>query len=198
MLPLVAGSLCIAAFIQDFVRMAGQPEYVAVAEWVPWFMGPVLISTLTLYYAPGLFLAKRTDLTWIPQVVQLAVVVAAGLLLIPSLALRGVVVSRYASTIALFSVTLLLSQRVWPIAVEWWYLVCLFGIATMATVAAAAIATGSPWLDFVLRTAIVGAAVVALGLAGAGSVPALRQGFGSLFGGGRARVPQYSQSSKEE
>lgn len=190
MLALVVGSLCIAAFIQDFVRMAGQPEYVAVAEWVPWLIGPVLISTLTLYYAPGLFLAKRTDLTWIPQFVQLAVVLAAGLLLIPAIGLGGVVAVRYASTITLFSVTLFLSQWVWPIAIEWSYLVRIFGIATIATVAAGKIDTGSQWLDFVMRTTIVAAAVLALGLAGAGS----RQWLGSLFGGGKTRVLKHSQS----
>lgn len=185
MVPLVVGSICIAVFIDDFVRMAGQPEYVAVAEWIPWFMGPVLISTLTLYYAPGLFLGKRTDLTWIPQMVQLAMVAAAGVLLIPRLGLGGVVVSRYASTVVLFACTLVLSQRVWPIAVEWGYLACIFGIAALSAVIGAGINTGSPWLDLAIRAVIVSAAVGALSLTAAGGFAALRLEFGSFFLAGR-------------
>lgn len=183
MLPLVIGSMCIAIFIHDFVRLAGQPEYLTVARWIPWLIGPVLISTLTLYYAPGLFLAKRTDLTWIPQLIQLGVVVTAGAALIPALSLSGVVISRYASTLALFGATLFLSKRVWPMADEWGTLAGMLSVAVVATVLASMVDLESVWLNIAVHFAILAGAVAVLGYVVVGSVAGFGRGLGAMLAG---------------
>ncbi|KAF0220672.1 MAG: polysaccharide biosynthesis [Geobacteraceae bacterium] len=119
LLPIFVFSMAIAIFIKDFVHFVNRMEYFVVIQWVPWLIGTVLISSFTVYLAPGLFLAKRTDKMWIPSVIQLLVVIAGGLLLIPSFQLSGVVISRYVSVSTLLLVHVILSQKYYPIPVPW-------------------------------------------------------------------------------
>lgn len=179
--PLFIAGLAIAVFITDFVAVAGRREYFQIAAWVPWLVGPALIATLTVYFAPGLFLAKRTDLTWIPQVVQLAAVALTGILLIPALQLTGVVVSRYLSTISLFAATLVLSQRVYPIATEWRRLAEMAVVVVGSIVLASAVDLGSLLLNVPIRLVIMAGAVVALGYVVTRSLSTLRTGVRSIL-----------------
>jgi O-antigen/teichoic acid export membrane protein len=119
MLPIFVLCMAISIFIKDFVYYVNRSEYFPVIQWVPWLIGPVLMSTFTIYLAPGLFLAKRTDKVWIPTAIQLLVVSIGGLLLIPSFQLVGVVISRYISVITLFLVYIVLSQKYYPIPIPW-------------------------------------------------------------------------------
>jgi len=119
LLPIFVFSMAIAIFIKDFVHFVNRSEYYPVIQWVPWLIGPVLISSLTIYFAPGLFLAKRADKMWIPTTVQIFTVIGGGLLLIPSFQLAGVVFSRYASVSTFFLAHIYLSQKYYPIPVPW-------------------------------------------------------------------------------
>lgn len=184
LLPLCIAALGLSIFIGDFVRLAGSAEYFQVANWVPWFTGAVLVSTLSVYFAPGLFLAKRSDLTWIPQLAQLAVVAAAGVLLIPRFQLSGVVASRYASAITFFAVTLALSQRVYPVAVEWRRLLEIAAVLIVAVIAGRAIDVGSVALDISARTVLLAATIVLLGYVVTRSLTTLRARVRSIFAAG--------------
>jgi len=118
LLPLFILSLAISLFIKDFTLWINKAEYFPVSDWVPWLIGPTLFSTLTVYYAPGLFLAKRTDLTWIPSTIQFFVVLTCGFSLIPYFGMNGVVISRYASVFALFIFNFKLSQKYYHIPIN--------------------------------------------------------------------------------
>lgn len=119
MLPIFVFCMAIAIFIKDFVYYVNRSEYFPVVQWVPWLIGPVLLSSFIIYLAPGLFLAKRTDKIWIPTAAQLLVASTSGLLLIPSFQLVGVVISRYVSVITIFLVYVVLSQKYYPIPIPW-------------------------------------------------------------------------------
>jgi len=119
MLPIFVFCMAIAIFIKDFVYYVNRSEYFPVIQWVPWLIGPVLLSTFTIYLAPGLFLAKRSDKLWIPTAVQLLMVTMGGLLLIPQFQLTGVVINRYISTLTLFAAHIILSQKYYPIPIPW-------------------------------------------------------------------------------
>ena len=118
-LPLLIFSLAISIYIKDFVYWINKPEYFPVVKWVPWLIGPTLISTFNIYFAPGLFLSKRSDLTWIPSILQMLMVIFCGLLLIPPFKMVGLVISRYASALSLFLVSFILSEKYYPINVKW-------------------------------------------------------------------------------
>lgn len=128
MLPIFVFCMAIAIFIKDFVYYVNRSEYFPVVQWVPWLIGPVLLSTFIIYLAPGLFLAKRTDKIWIPTAAQLLVASTSGLLLIPSFQLVGVVISRYVSVITIFLVNIVLSQKYYPIPIPWLKLSLLIGL----------------------------------------------------------------------
>lgn len=130
--PLFVFTMAIAFFIEDYVTYVGSAEYVPVVNWIPWLIGPVLISTFSIYLAPGLFLAKKTDKTWIPASLQLATVLGTGLLFIPSFQLLGVVASRYLSVLVLLSVNILLSQKYFPMSIPWSKVISLISVTGIA------------------------------------------------------------------
>lgn len=118
-LPLMIFALAISLFIKDFVHWIDRPEYFPIIFWVPWLTGPALLTSFVFYFGPGLFLAKKTNLTWIPAAIQLFFVLICGIILIPSLEITGVVIAKYASAISFFAVTFFLSQKHYPIPVKW-------------------------------------------------------------------------------
>jgi O-antigen/teichoic acid export membrane protein len=153
---------------------------------VPWLIGPALISTLSVYFAPGLFLAKRTDLTWIPQGTQLAVVLIAGLVLIPRFQLVGVVGSRYVSTLALFVVVYGLSQRHYPIATEWRPLALMSLLLAAGGALANLVSFQLVLVNLLARTAIAAAAASAMAYVLIGNPANVRLALRSLFANPRS------------
>lgn len=118
-LPLIVFSLAVSLYIKDFVYWIDSPDYFPIISWVPWLIGPALISSCVFYFAPGLFLAKRTDLNWIPATVQGVTIFFGGVILIPLWGISGVVIAKYASALSLFLVTYFLSQKFYAIPVKW-------------------------------------------------------------------------------
>jgi hypothetical protein len=133
-LPLIIFALAISLYIKDFVHWINLTEYFPIITWVPWLIGPALISSCVFYFAPGLFLAKRTDLTWIPAAAQGATVLVCGVILIPSWNILGVVIAKYASAISLFLVTFFLSESFYPIPVKWLTISSMIGLLLLAIV----------------------------------------------------------------
>lgn len=131
-LPLIIFALAISLYIKDFVQWISKPEYFPIITWVPWLIGPALVSSCGFYFAPGLFLAKRTDLTWIPAAVQSVTVLICGVCLIPSWNILGVVIAKYASSISLFLVTFFLSEKFYPIPVKWIKISSMVGLVLLA------------------------------------------------------------------
>lgn len=125
---IMAFGLSIILFIKDFVSWVDRSEYYPIIEWMPYLIFSVIISTFTVYLAPGLFLSKRSDLTWIPAVSQLLIVFISGIILIPEYKMAGVIYSRYLSVISLFVINFYLSQKYYPIAVNWNKLILLNGL----------------------------------------------------------------------
>lgn len=112
-------SLAIAVYIKDFVYMTNRAEYFPVISWIPWLIGPTLISSLVIYFAPGLFLSKRSDLTWIPSIIQMIFVLGLGIILISKYEILGVVITRYASALSLFIATFILGEKLYSVPLRW-------------------------------------------------------------------------------
>ena len=131
-LPLIVFSLAVSLYIKDFVYWIDSPDYFPIITWVPWLIGPALISSCVFYFAPGLFLAKRTDLSWIPATVQGAAVLFSGVILIPLWGISGVIIVKYASALSLFLVTFYLSQKVYSIPIKWFKLIIIIILFVLA------------------------------------------------------------------
>jgi O-antigen/teichoic acid export membrane protein len=125
LLPYFAAGLGLIYFIDPFVRLVDRPAYFGVATWVPWLVGIAILSNLYFYYTNGMFLANRTDLLFMPAVVQLGTLAIACAVLIPPYQLVGLVASRYLSAIAFLGLSLYLSQKVFPLPHKWGALIAL-------------------------------------------------------------------------
>jgi O-antigen/teichoic acid export membrane protein len=117
--PLALLGLVLGVFTKDFVLFVGRPQYFPVVDWVPLLVVPSLLNTLPVLFAPGLFIAKRSDLMWIRSAVQLGACAAAAILLIPRFQLGGVVAARYVTAIAYVAVSIYLSQLTFRIPFDW-------------------------------------------------------------------------------
>lgn len=119
LVPILVTGMAMSVYIGDFVRLVNQPSYSSVAQYVPLLVGPVIISTFNAYFASGLLLAKRTDLLWIPSAIQVVFVLVGGVLLIPTFQLDGVIISRYMSVLSFTVIGFILSQKYYPIPINW-------------------------------------------------------------------------------
>ena len=68
---------------------------------------------------PGLLVGKRTDLLWIPNLMQLITVSVAGIILIPKYKLEGIIITLYLSHIVYIVVSYILSERFFPMPNRW-------------------------------------------------------------------------------
>lgn len=118
-LPLMMLGLAISAYINDFVHFANRSDYLPVIKWIPWLIWATILQNVNVYFTPGLFLSKRTDLMWIPPTIQLVVILVAGFLLIPDYQMEGAVITRYCSAISIFAISLLMTKKYYPIPVNW-------------------------------------------------------------------------------
>ncbi len=161
-------SLSIAIYIKDFVYWINKPEYFPVISWIPWLIGPTLISSLVIYFAPGLFLSKRSDLTWIPSIIQMIFVVGLGLILISKYEILGVVITRYASAISLFVITFILGEKFYSVPLRWFQFSFLLLFMTVIILLSKLLWFKNLFVDFTYHTLLIvifclGAIIVVVG-----------------------------------
>jgi len=126
LLPILTLGIMMSVYIREFVIFANRLEYFPIVKWVPWLIGPAIISTFYIYFTPGLFLSKKTDKLWIPRIIQLLAVLISGLLLIPKYELKGIVITQYISALFFFGVSFVLSDKYYPIPFNWKKIILLF------------------------------------------------------------------------
>jgi len=134
-LPILMLGLVITAYTKDFVLLANRSAYLPVVQWIPWLIWPAILQTLNVYFTPGLFLSKRTDLMWLPAVIQMVVILASGMLLIPKYQMAGAVITRYCSAVVFFAISFVMSEKYFPIPVNWVKVLFLMVITVSGTIA---------------------------------------------------------------
>lgn len=119
LIPLFVFGVGISGYVDDFVHLVGQPQFLQVAVYTPLLVGLALLDCLYAYYAIGLLLAKRTDLIWRPSLLRLICIGVAGLILVPILQVIGVILSRYLVILLFTLYAAILAQRYYPIQMYW-------------------------------------------------------------------------------
>jgi len=133
-LPLMMLGLVISAYMKDFVLFTNRPDYLPVIQWIPWLIWAAILQTVNVYFTPGLFLSKRTDLMWIPATIQMVAMLSAGFLLIPHYQMEGAVITRYCSAISFFAISLVMTKKYYPIPVNWTKVLLLTVIMVSGTI----------------------------------------------------------------
>lgn len=118
-MPILILALAIIAYAKDFVLFADRSAYMPVIQWIPWVIWAAILQTYNVYFTPGLFLSKRTDLMWIPATIQMVAILSSGFLLIPTYQMAGAVISRYCSAVSFFAISLFMTKKYFPIPVNW-------------------------------------------------------------------------------
>jgi O-antigen/teichoic acid export membrane protein len=118
-LPLVAFALVIGLFTRDFVLLIGRLQYYPVMSYIPLFVPVYIVASFSVLFTPGLFLAKRSDLVWVCNIVQLAALLTGSILFIPTMEIYGVIIARYFSALSFFGVMAYFSKKYFYIPFQW-------------------------------------------------------------------------------
>jgi O-antigen/teichoic acid export membrane protein len=124
----------------------------AVAGWI---MAGLAIQSVLSVAAIGLLLARRSLLVMTLVIAAGALSVAANVLLVPLLGIRGSGLAVFAVMLALGAAQMLLARRWAPVIMPWRALATYGGVALMGAALATQVHVGSPWLDLVARGGVL-------------------------------------------
>lgn len=102
--------LCICLLISEYVYLTNQPSYLPTISIVPYLVFISIISSLYLYYAPGILLSKKTGYLIIPNLLQVLVFVIVGFFTISLFQLYGIIASKFASAVIYLISSIFLSS----------------------------------------------------------------------------------------
>jgi O-antigen/teichoic acid export membrane protein len=131
LLPVFAAALCVILFTEGFVVVAGQKAYASIIEYAPILVLPAITSCLSVYYAPGILMSKRTIWSIVPVAVQFVALSALGVLLLPRFGVYGMVFAKLASIILAFAVHVTISKRLYPVWDPPWKFVPIYFAAVL-------------------------------------------------------------------
>jgi O-antigen/teichoic acid export membrane protein len=102
--------LCVCLFIKEYVYLTNQPSYLPIIAIVPSLVLISIISSLYLYFAPGILLSKKTGYLIYPSLIQMVVFVLIGYFTISTSQFNGIIVSKFLSAIAYLISAIVLSK----------------------------------------------------------------------------------------
>jgi O-antigen/teichoic acid export membrane protein len=111
--PLFLSAIAMSLFIDEFVLWIDRPTYFEVIDYVPFLVVATLIGCMPVYYAPGIALAKKNELTIIPTFINLVIVTFGGYILIPEFQVAGIIFLQILSASTVYLITSILSRKVY-------------------------------------------------------------------------------------
>ena len=116
----VALLLCLglSLFAEEIISLISGPEYLDSAALIAILASAVLLSQLYVF-APGMAIAKKTQLQLLVTLIAAAVSLAANWLLVPAFGIHGAAFATLISSITFFVVWLHYSQKLYPIPFYW-------------------------------------------------------------------------------
>lgn len=116
--PLFLTGLGVSLFIDEFVLWINQSSFFEVIDYVPFLIVVALISSMNIYYAPGVGLAKKNELKTIPAFVNLIIVAFGSYVLIPRFQVAGVIFVQILAAFTVFLINVILSRRVYELKLD--------------------------------------------------------------------------------
>lgn len=116
----VALLLCLglSLFAEEIISLISGPEYLGSATLITILAPAVLLSQLYVF-APGMAIAKKTQLQLLVTLIAAAVSLAANWLLVPALGIHGAALATLISSIIFFVFWLHYSQKLYAIPFNW-------------------------------------------------------------------------------
>ena len=104
--PLFLGFVGMSLFTDNLIDLIGNKDYFEVKEFLPWIFISLLIPSLYTYYAPGIYLSKKTKYLIYPAIASSLTFLACALILIPLISLNGLILSKIIAGVTYIAVNL--------------------------------------------------------------------------------------------
>jgi O-antigen/teichoic acid export membrane protein len=155
----ILATLClglgVALTSADLIVVIGVPKYFPVAAIVPMFVVPNVLLCLVPVLLGGLGVARRTGYASAAAAAQLAVGVAALLVLVPRWGIVGALVAITLATATRAILGLAFAQRFYPVAFEWRKIVVLIASAVATFIVGRIVPVAPSVVGFAVRAAMV-------------------------------------------
>ena len=137
--------VCVALGLlgRDIISIVATSTYVAAAVVIP-FLAPAILFANMYVFAPGLALAKRTGAIAAINLLGAGMNVTLNLALIRWLGVTGAALATLLSTATVFGLTMVASQRFYPVPHRWLPLSLAAGVAVALVLAGLAVRLEGP------------------------------------------------------
>ncbi len=112
-LPLFVGFVGVSYFGDNFILMIGNAEYFSIVDYLPWVCLALLIPNLYMYYAPGIYLSKKSSYLVYPTLASSAVFLALAPFIIPKYSIAGLITLKVLAGLAYIFVSVFLSYKLY-------------------------------------------------------------------------------------
>lgn len=113
--PLFIGLLGVTYFSKFIIEIIGKEEYFITINYLPVVCLALFIPTLYIYYAPGIFLSKKSTYVLAPTVLSSLLFLILSYFLIPYFGFYGVIISKVISALGYLFFSIYLSHKLY----EW-------------------------------------------------------------------------------
>jgi O-antigen/teichoic acid export membrane protein len=117
----------ISIFVDEFVILINNPLYFDVIRYVPFLILAQLVNSVGVYYTPGIFLSKRTELNIVLQSINLIVILIPGYFLISLMHGDGIIILNLLSSVVGLIALFLISRKVYALNIKYSVLASIFG-----------------------------------------------------------------------
>lgn len=124
--PLFFGFVFLSLFADNLIFFIGNEEFYSITGYLPWFFLSLLIPSIYLYYAPGIYLSKKSVFLLYPIIGSSAFFFLLSFILIPLFSLHGLIFSKIISGIIYLGISLFLSKKLYNLKNDYIYLSFIF------------------------------------------------------------------------
>ncbi len=133
LIPLFVASFVLSTFVDEFITWVNQPAYLEIIKFLPYLILVELISSMVIFYTPGISLAKRNELLVIPTTINSLITILGSFLLIPYLQIYGLIVIRLFLAVVSLVIRAIISLKVYELKYDWlslfYYLFIYIGLS---------------------------------------------------------------------
>jgi len=117
----------ISIFIDEFIILINNPLYFDVIKYVPFLVVAQLVNSVGVYYSPGIFLSKRTELNIILQSIEFFVILVPGYFLISLMHADGIIILNLLTSVVGLIALFIISKKVYTMNIQYSVLASMFG-----------------------------------------------------------------------
>jgi O-antigen/teichoic acid export membrane protein len=111
--PLFIGLVGVSFFSGYLIHFIGKSSYYDVIEFLPFVCITLFIPTLYIYYAPGIYLSKKSIFVLAPSLLSTIVFLLCSYFLMPLFGIYGLIESKFISGLCYLSFSIYLSKKLY-------------------------------------------------------------------------------------